>query len=112
MGSCTSSTSCCAAATIRVSWLLLRMQLYLKKCAYVITLDSDTQLPRDAARKLFGTALHPLNRPRIDPSVNRVTYGYGIFQPRVSISLESAVASASPAPFPEHRVGPLHHCSV
>ncbi|HEY8225790.1 MAG TPA: glucoamylase family protein, partial [Pyrinomonadaceae bacterium] len=62
----------------------------LKKVRYVITLDSDTHLPRDAARKLVGTTLHPLNRPHIDPSVNRVTYGYGILQPRVSISLESA----------------------
>ena len=73
----------------------------LQKVRYVITLDSDTQLPRDAARKLVGTALHPLNRPRIDPSVNRVTHGYGIFQPRVSISLESALEPDSPAPFPE-----------
>ncbi|HEY7785695.1 MAG TPA: glucoamylase family protein, partial [Pyrinomonadaceae bacterium] len=60
---------------------------------YVITLDSDTQLPRDVARKLVGTAIHPLNRPWIDPAVNRVTAGYGILQPRVSISLESASRS-------------------
>src|SRR4029079_10952216 len=60
---------------------------------YVITLDSDTQLPRDVARKLIGAAIHPLNRPTIDERVNRVTYGYGILQPRVSISLESASRS-------------------
>jgi cyclic beta-1,2-glucan synthetase len=60
---------------------------------YVITLDSDTQLPRDVARRLVGTAIHPLNRPRIDPKVNRVKRGYGILQPRVSVSLESSCES-------------------
>ncbi len=65
----------------------------LRLVRYVITLDSDTSLPRDVARKLIGTAMHPLNQPRIDPSVNRVTYGYGILQPRISISLESASQS-------------------
>ncbi|MGH9881448.1 MAG: hypothetical protein ACRD6N_08450, partial [Pyrinomonadaceae bacterium] len=65
----------------------------LSEVRYVVTLDSDTQLPRDVARKLVGTAIHPLNRPTIDGSVNRVTAGYGILQPRVSISLESASRS-------------------
>ena len=60
---------------------------------YVITLDSDTQLPRDVARKLVGAAIHPLNKPRIDPADNRVIRGYGILQPRVSISLSSASRS-------------------
>ena len=41
---------------------------FLSTVRYVITLDSDTQLPRDAARRLIGTALHPLNRPRIRPA--------------------------------------------
>src|SRR4030095_2347675 len=36
----------------------------LSKVRYVITLDSDTDLPRDVGRKLVGTAMHPLNRPR------------------------------------------------
>lgn len=66
---------------------------FLGSFRYVITLDSDTQLPRDVARKLVGAATHPLNQPRIDPSLNRVTDGYGILQPRVSISLESASRS-------------------
>jgi len=60
---------------------------------YVITLDADTQLPRDAARCLIGAALHPLNHPRWDEAGERVTAGYGILQPRVSISLESASRS-------------------
>ena len=65
----------------------------LKSVRYVITLDSDTQLPRDVARRLVGAAMHPLNKPRIDEHVNRVTRGYGILQPRVSISLSSASRS-------------------
>ena len=39
-----------------------------EKVRYVITLDTDTQLPRDAARKLVGAAIHPLNRPSLDPA--------------------------------------------
>ncbi|MFA5083093.1 MAG: hypothetical protein WC474_11150, partial [Hydrogenophilaceae bacterium] len=54
---------------------------------YVITLDTDTQLPRDAARLFVGTMAHPLNRPLYDPALKRVSAGYGILQPRVSVSL-------------------------
>ena len=54
---------------------------------YVITLDTDTQLPRDAARELVGTLAHPLNRASIDPARGVVTRGYGILQPRVDISM-------------------------
>ena len=57
---------------------------------YVITLDTDTQLPRDAARRLVGTMAHPLNRPVFDPSRGIVVEGYGILQPRVGVSLPSA----------------------
>ncbi len=65
----------------------------LQTIRYVITLDSDTQLPRDVARKLVGAAVHPLNQAGIDQATNRVVYGYGILQPRVSISLASASRS-------------------
>jgi cellobiose phosphorylase len=57
---------------------------------YVITLDTDTQLPRDAARQLVGTMAHPLNRPRFDTARGVVTEGYGILQPRVGVSLPSS----------------------
>ncbi len=57
---------------------------------YVLTLDTDTGLPRDAARKLIGTMAHPLNRPRFDPTTQRVVEGYAIVQPRTPISLLSA----------------------
>ena len=60
---------------------------------YCITLDSDTRLPRDAARQLIGIITHPLNRPWFDRTVGRVTQGYGILQPRVSVTFASAGGS-------------------
>ena len=60
---------------------------------YVITLDSDTQLPRDTARQLIGAMMHPLNRPRYDVAKRRVVEGYGILQPRVAGSLTGASRS-------------------
>ncbi len=57
---------------------------------YVITLDTDTQLPRDAARQLVGTMAHPLNRPEFDAKRGIVKEGYGILQPRIGVSLPSA----------------------
>lgn len=65
----------------------------LPSVQYVITLDTDTQLPRDSARLLVGTMAHPLNRPEIDPVRRRVVRGYGILQPRVAVSLPSASRS-------------------
>lgn len=54
---------------------------------YVITLDADTRLPREAIRRLISKMAHPLNRPYLDPQARRVTAGYGILQPRVTPSL-------------------------
>ena len=65
----------------------------LQDIRYVITLDSDSQLSRDVAKKLIATISHPMNRPQIDESVNRVTNGYAFIQPRVTISLTSATNS-------------------
>ncbi len=65
----------------------------LRSIRYAITLDSDTRLPRDAARELIGIMLHPLNQPTIDPVLGRVTEGYGILQPRVSVTMASAAGS-------------------
>lgn len=57
---------------------------------YIITLDTDTQLPRDTAKKLIGNIAHPLNRPVYNPEKGRIDEGYAILQPRASISLVSA----------------------
>ena len=53
---------------------------------YVITLDADTRLPRDAARRLIGKMGHPLNQPRFGEA-GRVVDGYAILQPRIIPSL-------------------------
>ena len=65
----------------------------LESIRYVITLDTDTQLPRDAACTLVGNLAHPLNRPRFDADRQRIVEGYAILQPRASISLASAAQS-------------------
>ncbi len=62
----------------------------LQSVRYVITLDTDTVLPRDAARRLVATMAHPLNKPEFDPVREIVTVGHGIMQPRVGVSLPGA----------------------
>jgi len=74
----------------------------LRSMKYVITLDSDSSLPRDVARKLIGTIAHPLNLPVLDPSSNIVIEGYGIIQPRVGVSLPSSRASNFARLFASH----------
>jgi cyclic beta-1,2-glucan synthetase len=54
---------------------------------YVMTLDADTRLMRDAVTKLVGKMHHPINRPVHDPETGRVIHGYGLLQPRVTPSL-------------------------
>src|SRR3984885_14571157 len=65
----------------------------LTNAQYVITLDSDTQLPRGTAQTMIGAMAHPLNRAIIDPELRIVTEGYGILQPRVGVSVQSASRS-------------------
>lgn len=63
-------------------------EIIKKKFKYVITLDADTELIIDSAKKLIGIMEHPLNTPVIKNGV--VVNGYGIIQPKVGISLESS----------------------
>jgi cyclic beta-1,2-glucan synthetase len=65
----------------------------LPSIRYVLTLDVDTGLPRETARRLIGTLAHPLNQPRYDAAEGRVVDGYGILQPRVSFRISSALQS-------------------
>jgi cyclic beta-1,2-glucan synthetase len=65
----------------------------LRHARYVITLDSDTQLPRGTASRMIGTMAHPLNQAIINPRLRIVTEGYGILQPRVGVSVSSASRS-------------------
>lgn len=63
------------------------------KIKYVITVDSDTHIPRGSAEKLIGAMLHPLNRPIYNEEKNKVIAGYGILQPRISMTTKSASRS-------------------
>jgi cyclic beta-1,2-glucan synthetase len=54
---------------------------------YVITLDADTRMPRESARRLIGKMAHPLNQPKVDSGTRRVVDGHGVLQPRVTPSL-------------------------
>ena len=50
---------------------------------YVVTLDSDTQLPPGRLHDLVGVAAHPHNQPRLDSTGRSVASGYAILQPRI-----------------------------
>ncbi len=63
------------------------------RARFIITLDADTLLIRDTARRLVGTLAHPLNQPVFDPSRGRVVEGFGVLQPRVSVHLSAATRS-------------------
>ena len=71
----------------------------LPKLRFVITLDSDTELPRGSAHRMVGAIAHPLNRAIIDPLKNIVVAGYGILQPRVGVSVQSSTRSRLAAIF-------------
>jgi cyclic beta-1,2-glucan synthetase len=73
--------------------LIIGDQSVFPKIKYVITLDADTQLPLGSAWKLIGTMAHPLNQAWYDEKKKRVTKGYGILQPRITISLPDITGS-------------------
>jgi len=73
--------------------LIVGERSVLPTVKYVITLDADTELPRDAARLLVGTLSHPLNRPRYDEAKGRICEGYGILQPRLSAAMANVSRS-------------------
>lgn len=60
----------------------------LKRIRYVITLDSDTILPKDTARQLIEAIAHPLNSAKW--SSKGMERGYTIIQPRIGNLVTSA----------------------
>ncbi len=62
---------------------------------YVMTLDADTRLTRDAVTTLVGKLSHPMNKPVIDPVAGRVVSGHAILQPRVTAPLTSGKESSA-----------------
>jgi cyclic beta-1,2-glucan synthetase len=65
----------------------------LPRIRFVVTLDADTELPRGSAQRMVGALAHPLNQAIVDPERNIVVAGYGILQPRVGVSVQSAASS-------------------
>jgi cyclic beta-1,2-glucan synthetase len=65
----------------------------LAEVRFIITLDSHTQLPSGAARRMIETLAHPLNQPRVDAEGRVLAGSYTIIQPRVTASLPSTSAS-------------------
>lgn len=63
----------------------------IPKVKYIITLDADTKLVLDSAKKLIGIMEHPLNKPVIKNGI--VVKGYGLVQPKIGVSIESSTAS-------------------
>jgi len=73
--------------------LIIGDQSVFPRIKYIITLDGDTQLPLGTAWKLIGTMAHPLNHAWYDETKKRVSKGYGILQPRVTVSLPEKTSS-------------------
>ncbi|MGB6691201.1 MAG: glucoamylase family protein [Terracidiphilus sp.] len=65
----------------------------LSQIRYVLTVDSDTQMPRGTAAKLIGAIAHPLNQAIIHPTLRVVTEGFGILQPRIGVAVQSTARS-------------------
>lgn len=61
-----------------------------KPVRFVLTLDADTRTPPDSIIDLVRVASHPLNRAWYDSEKDRITKGYGIIQPRISIPPDAA----------------------
>lgn len=66
---------------------------FLSTIKYVITVDDDVTLPRDTAKNLIATIIHPLNTPVIDKESRTVVKGYGIIQPRISTQMPERAKS-------------------
>ncbi len=69
-------------------FIINTLEKFDEKIKYVITLDFDTNLVLDSAKKLIGAMAHILNTPVIKENI--VVDGYGIMQPRIGISLEDS----------------------
>jgi cyclic beta-1,2-glucan synthetase len=66
---------------------------FLAGVSYVLTADSDTQLPKNSVQRLVETLSHPLNVGYIDPLTKKLLRGYSIVQPRVSTNYISSNAT-------------------
>ena len=69
--------------------MILGDMLTLENVRYVLTIDADTALPRESAKRLIGMIAHPLNAPILNEKQNKVVEGFGLLQPRITASHES-----------------------
>ena len=65
----------------------------LSAIRYIIVLDGDTMLNAGSAVHMAGTMAHPLQCPEVDAAAGSVRRGYGILQPKISVSLEDTQRS-------------------
>ena len=65
----------------------------LENVRFLILLDGDTMLNLGSAARLAGTLAHPLQAPVLDRERRSVRAGYGLLQPRISVSLRDAERS-------------------
>ena len=84
----------------------------LANIRYVLTLDEDTELPRGSAARLVGAMAHPLCQAVIDPRRNVVCDGFGILQPRVGISIQSAAQSRMASIYSGQTGFDIYTCAV
>jgi cyclic beta-1,2-glucan synthetase len=66
---------------------------FMEGVRYVITLDSDTDLPRDSAKALIATLAHPLNQAEFQVGTSKVIRGYTILQPRTEVKPTRVIKS-------------------
>ncbi len=62
----------------------------IRGAKYVITLDADTRLMKDEAKRMLAAMAYPLNWPVLNEEGTRVVQGYGLMQPRVELSIAEA----------------------
>ncbi|WP_280770306.1 GH36-type glycosyl hydrolase domain-containing protein [Salipaludibacillus daqingensis] len=62
----------------------------IQEIRYLITLDADTELPLESAKRMIGTIHLPFNRPKLNQTKTRVIDGYGVLQPRIGMSYDVA----------------------
>lgn len=62
----------------------------LPKIKYVLTLDADTFVPINEARKLIGAVSHPVNYPVLNEEETAVISGHALIQPHIGIDVVSA----------------------
>jgi len=78
---------------------------------FVITLDTDTSLPRDSARQFVGAMAHRLNRPMVSAANRTICAGYGILQPGIATGFSPAGRSAYASLCgSEPGIDPYTHC--